>query len=307
MVGGAKSHLESNPIPTRDAQRAQTKPCVHQDPETPQRVSQTCLWVFECLLWRRGSAVTCCGDRGSGCTRSGSCSVWDKPSCRRSPLAPPYRHLADDPQTAEQLYQRNSLTVKKVLGPTTDFPTWGSSKGPENPQGIWLWRPVGFDYRTSTGLGKQTLGGHRQNLMCTRSHEKGRVSLQETEPDLPVSVQESPVEVWVHSTLNIRKPVYFNFHPNSSLLHIPVCSYFSLLCPPLILALFNLWYTSFILFTTSICFLNQTIFFLVFHHHSKNAVDAHLLVNFIWSYKSGLPEFSRQRHTNYVHIKVLLN
>ena len=37
MVGGAQSHLESNPIPARDAQRAQTKPCVHQ--ETPQRLS----------------------------------------------------------------------------------------------------------------------------------------------------------------------------------------------------------------------------------------------------------------------------
>ena len=62
--------------------------------------------------------------------------------------------------------KRNSLTVKKVLGPTTDFPTWGSGKGNENPQGIWLWRPVGFDYRTSIGLGKQTLGGHKQNLVC---------------------------------------------------------------------------------------------------------------------------------------------
>ena len=41
MVGGVKLHLESNPIPTRDAQRAQTKPCAHQ--ETPQRLSQTCL------------------------------------------------------------------------------------------------------------------------------------------------------------------------------------------------------------------------------------------------------------------------
>ena len=40
MVGGVKLHLESNPIPTRDAQRAQTKPCAHQ--ETPQRLSQTC-------------------------------------------------------------------------------------------------------------------------------------------------------------------------------------------------------------------------------------------------------------------------
>ena len=30
-----KMALESNPIPARDAQRAQKKPCVHQDPETP--------------------------------------------------------------------------------------------------------------------------------------------------------------------------------------------------------------------------------------------------------------------------------
>ena len=35
-VGEAKSCLESNLIPTREAQRAQTKPCVHQDPGTPQ-------------------------------------------------------------------------------------------------------------------------------------------------------------------------------------------------------------------------------------------------------------------------------
>ena len=40
-VGGAKLHLESNPIPARDTWRAQTKPCVHKDPETPQRFSQT--------------------------------------------------------------------------------------------------------------------------------------------------------------------------------------------------------------------------------------------------------------------------
>ena len=68
-------------------------------------------------------------------------------------------------------------------------------------QRIWLWRPVGFDYRTFTGLGKQTLGGHKQNLVCTRNQEKGAVSSQESEPDLPVSVQESPAEVWVESGL----------------------------------------------------------------------------------------------------------
>ena len=29
--GGEKSHLDSNPITARDARRAQTKPCAHQD------------------------------------------------------------------------------------------------------------------------------------------------------------------------------------------------------------------------------------------------------------------------------------
>ena len=62
-------------------------------------------------------------------------SLWHKPSWRRSPLTPPSSHRADDPQTAEQLYQRNYRTVKKVLGFTRDLPTWGSGKGTENPQG----------------------------------------------------------------------------------------------------------------------------------------------------------------------------
>ena len=48
-----------------------------------------------------------------------------------------------------------------------------------------------------TGLGKQTLGGHKQNLVHTRTLEKGAVTSQETDPNLPVSVQESLVEAWV--------------------------------------------------------------------------------------------------------------
>ena len=35
---------------------------------------------------------------------------------------------AEVAKTAEQLYQRNSCTVKKILGPTPDFPTKGSGK-----------------------------------------------------------------------------------------------------------------------------------------------------------------------------------
>jgi hypothetical protein len=87
-------------------------------------------------------------------------------------------------------------TVKKVLVPTTDFPKWGSGKRTENSQGILLWRPVGFDCRTSTVLGKQILGRHKPNIVHTRTQEKG-AGFQESEPDLPVSVQESLVEAWV--------------------------------------------------------------------------------------------------------------
>ena len=95
----------------------------------------------------------------SGCPRAlvlSACSR-HKSSWRKSSLAPLYSHWAGDSQTGEQLYQRNSHIAAKVLGPKTDFPTWGSGKGTEYPQGIWLLRSVGFDYRTSTGLEKQRL------------------------------------------------------------------------------------------------------------------------------------------------------
>ena len=60
---------------------------------------------------------------------------------------------------------------------------------------------MGFDYRTYTGLGKQTLGGHKQNLLCTRTQEKRAVTLQETDPDLPVILQETLVKAWINSGL----------------------------------------------------------------------------------------------------------
>ena len=42
MVEVVKSHLESNPTPNRNAEGS-NKPCMHQDPETPQRLSQNCV------------------------------------------------------------------------------------------------------------------------------------------------------------------------------------------------------------------------------------------------------------------------
>ena len=79
--------------------------------------------------------------------------------------------------------------------------------------GIWQKRlriPKEFDFespwdliRTSTGLGrKESLEGHKQNLVCTRTQEKGTVTPKETESYLPVSVQESPMEAWINIGLS---------------------------------------------------------------------------------------------------------
>ena len=43
---------------------------------------------------------------------------------------------------------------------------------------------------------KQILGGHKQNLVH-QDPGKGSVTPQETDPDLPVSIQEFPAQVWV--------------------------------------------------------------------------------------------------------------
>ena len=41
--------------------------------------------------------------------------------------------------------------------------------------------------------GKQTLGGHKEDLVCPRVQEKGAVTPQETDPDLPRSLLQRPV------------------------------------------------------------------------------------------------------------------
>ena len=43
----------------------------------------------------------------------------------------------------------------------------------------------------AAGLGEQTLEGHKQNLVGTRTQEKGAVAPQEIDPDLPLNAQES--------------------------------------------------------------------------------------------------------------------
>ena len=168
MVGVAESCLESNLIPTRDAQRVQkhlvctrTQGNEQWPPQEPEPHLPLSVWVS---LQRHRSAVACRGDRGSGCSRPERHSVQHKFSQRRSPLAPPESSQADDPQTGEQLYQRCSRTAAKVLRPTIDFPTWRSDEILRTCRGL--------EYRNSIGLGKQTLGGHSKTLCAPEPKRK---------------------------------------------------------------------------------------------------------------------------------------
>ena len=68
MVRGAKLNLESNPVPARDVHRAQTNLLHTRTPKPHRDRART---VFECLLWRYGSAVACHRGRSSGCSRPG--------------------------------------------------------------------------------------------------------------------------------------------------------------------------------------------------------------------------------------------
>ena len=82
-VGRAKSCLESNPIPARDTQRAQTN-LMHTRTQRPHRYWDKT--VFEPLLWRYG--VSSGLPQGQGLWMRQTW-VWHEPSWRRAPLTPP--------------------------------------------------------------------------------------------------------------------------------------------------------------------------------------------------------------------------
>ena len=107
---------------------------------------------------------------------------------------------------AHKLENNNTKEVLPLLwrfwAPMSGFLPWGSGKGTWNPQGIWLWRPVGFDYRTSTRLGKTETRfwvGTNRILCVPRPREKAQWPHRTLTQDLPASVGGSPMEVWASS------------------------------------------------------------------------------------------------------------
>ena len=129
MVRGAKSHLEPNPIPARDAQRAQTN-LVHTRTQRPHKDWDRTM--PECLLLRYGSAVDWVQQTW----------VWHKPQ----------EEVAINPtKSCENLHRTGEIDA-----------------------------------------------GRAQTEPCVHQDPGERSSTpHETDPDLPVSVQETPVEAWV--------------------------------------------------------------------------------------------------------------
>lgn len=75
----------------------------------------------------------------------------------------------DNLQTGKELYHRNSPMGVKILNPRSGSPTWWSGNGRRRRKRIWLWKPGGFDCRTSTGLGETEtlLLDGTQKVSCT--------------------------------------------------------------------------------------------------------------------------------------------
>ena len=104
MVGREQSHLKSNLIPLRDARRAQTKACVHQDPGKGATAS-TREWArpaFESLSVSWGDMTQQKLAVGTGFPAAAHLGgVWHNSYWWGSLFAPLWNHLADDPHTGE--------------------------------------------------------------------------------------------------------------------------------------------------------------------------------------------------------------
>ena len=79
MVGGAKITFRTKPHTCQRCSEGSNIPCVHKDPETPQRLRQNCVWVSPEEAWVSSGLLQ-------------ELWVWHKLSWRKSRLTPPQSH-----------------------------------------------------------------------------------------------------------------------------------------------------------------------------------------------------------------------
>ena len=68
-------------------------------------------------------------------------------------------------------------------------------------QQTWVWHNPTILLSELTQSGETDSWRAQTELCVHRTQEKGAVTPEETDPDLPMSVQESPAEAWVSSGL----------------------------------------------------------------------------------------------------------
>ena len=158
--------------------------------------------VLECLLQRYGLAVTCHGAGALVAADLGGavCGIvlLEEVAFSASielPSRQPTNWRTDIPKKCSPCC--------KSYRPTTDFPTWGSGKRTENPQGNRL-----LEGTTKT---------------CAHQDPGERSSdPKKTEPGLPGSVRESPAEVRVdNGLLRVREPWCAGISPFEGGHHYP--------------------------------------------------------------------------------------
>ena len=166
--------LKSNPIPARDSWQAQPNLAHTRTQGKKQwphkKLRQTCLWVFEGFLWRCGSAVVCHGDRGTSSSSPGRHGMWQKSWRRLEEVAisPTIVQPGGWPTNWRTIIPREFLDFCEVSRPHLRLPNLRIGKGTGNPQEIWYWKSVGFDYRTSTGLGRQRFLDGTNKTLCAQ-------------------------------------------------------------------------------------------------------------------------------------------
>ena len=130
---------------------------MHQDPETPQTLSQNCVWVPPVVI-RVSSGLL----KGQGLWVKYTC-VWHKPSWRRSPLTPPkslqnlHRTGETDSWRAQTKPYAHQDPGERSGDPTRDWPRlarecWAVSGG-----GMGRWQ-------SAAGLGALNAAGHTWGL-----------------------------------------------------------------------------------------------------------------------------------------------
>ena len=134
------------------------KPCVHQGPETPQRLNQNCVWVFPVEV-RVSSGLS----QGQGLWVQQTW-LWHKPSWRTLPLTPPESHKNFHRTGETDSYRAQTEPCvhqdpgERSNDPTRDWPRLAWQCPGVSSRGVGWWWPA-------AGLGALSVAVHAWDLL----------------------------------------------------------------------------------------------------------------------------------------------